>query len=1054
MTLGFPSELAWVGYLIGVEWPEADEDSLRRIATAWREAGDDVKALAPDLESAAREVRKDMQGQTTEALDQLFRDLLSGDLAPDKIAQAANKAADMSESSATDVEFTKAAFYATLAITALQILLAWAEAVQTFGGSLLTIPIIEAIGRFAVQMGLEQLLDRITSNVAGEILLAAVKAAATNAVLAAAQNAGLQGVQIAAGGRKEFDFDGFVKDVSSGAIGGAAGGGAGEAVEHGLGKLAGQRVPEISHFGTRVGLTAVAGAAGGATGSTASGVYAHEEYGDKFDPRNVLGGAVTGALSAGGRTAEEPKTPSNTPVDGGTQAGQHDSTAPGPAESASPSSSGDQVATGSAGDHPAAPAGPSQPDQVPDSPAPPPQSPEDLGAAPDHPSPAPAPDTSQPGGDAPTGGHDQPNLRPDAPPPDASTRDTPGTPAPDNVAEPQANSAPNSAEPAPVHHDPGSTTPQSAGQSAPPPHTPAATAPMSAGQPVHSPAGPGVPAVTSVHSAPAVDGAAPANGAPAPTNNATAPVSNTPAPANNPQAPAGNAPAPVGNAPTPAHNAPPAQQPQPTTHTPRTDTLAGDPARPPARTSETDQRPAPRTDTPRPETPRGDHPARAESSARHDAPSARDGETVRGKPGAEQPAPRSRDHVSSHPGDAESPAAHRLVPPTVDQTDVHPRPDPSTTESTTNDGAAPRPDYTEPSIVDPSVTDRPAVDTPADPHADGNVSSARESQETTQSDDVVDVNNAGGKQNTSSSDLADPDRAGTIEAGGEQPPAPDTAVGGHVDDPVTVTSDEARTDVGERMADGRDGAVPDAAAALLVLGADTAHTVPAGGREVTQTRARLDAARATSHAGRERSADAGDQQDGEAAHSNGPAGDQHSTSEPPRAGDDVHADAELPDVSTEQVATDHLVDDPAHHSGTDALATVDEHFDRSTDGEAGQRYSDDLGLTGRELEKLGGGELKLTDPGALRQQLSELGAGSAAVVVVEHPPSGRSDGDEYATGAHAFAVVNRDGEIVRVDGPLSARAETPLTDDLGGPSRAMAFDPNGNPLDPLGALSR
>ena len=314
MTLGFPHELAWLGYIIGMEWPEGDEDSMRRIADAWNEAAEQVTQLAPQLESAAKSVQTNLAGATSDALDEVFRQLISGDLSPEKIAEAARAAADMSETSATGIEYTKISFYATLAITAAEIAFAIASAAISFGASLSAIPIAEALAQVAVRIGLRQLLEWIASSVARKAILKVAQAAVTNAALAGLQDAAIQAYQISKGGRKDFDLSQFGKTVELGAAGGAVGGAFGGAAESGLKKLAGRELDNISNLGQRWAAKSLGGAVEGTTNAVGSGIYGNVRYGDPMDPKSIIGGGISGGLTA--KPGRGPRT--ETPGSGAT----------------------------------------------------------------------------------------------------------------------------------------------------------------------------------------------------------------------------------------------------------------------------------------------------------------------------------------------------------------------------------------------------------------------------------------------------------------------------------------------------------------------------------------------------------------------------------------------------------------------------------------------------------------------------------------------------------------------------------------------------------------
>ncbi|GAC69323.1 alpha/beta hydrolase [Gordonia soli] len=340
MTIGFPHELAWLGYIIGMEWPEGDEDAMRRIADAWENAAGQLDGVGPDMDASARMVMDSLEGATSEALQQVFNDLVYGDLSVEKLAEAARAAGEMSDASATNIEYTKIAFYSTLVLTAAQIAWAIAAAFGTFGGSLSSIPVFQAIARTAVSIGLKELLSAIASTVSKQALVAMAKRAAmgalVNTALAAGQDAGIQAYQLATGGRKTFDGGQFLETAGTSVIAGAAGGAAGGAASHALGKVMRPAMTDIGMAANRWADSIVSGVADGTTnglvGATTSAIT-----GNGFTWQAVTAGAVGGAFNPPGR--------------GGSNVGTHDGSAPPSGVDALGRPAGDASASGDGAGH-------------------------------------------------------------------------------------------------------------------------------------------------------------------------------------------------------------------------------------------------------------------------------------------------------------------------------------------------------------------------------------------------------------------------------------------------------------------------------------------------------------------------------------------------------------------------------------------------------------------------------------------------------------------------------------------------------------------------------
>ncbi|OLR90463.1 TNT domain-containing protein [Actinokineospora bangkokensis] len=115
MGIELPAVLRPLAALVGLQWPEADEDKMREAAGAWREAGTRMGALTGDADSAARTTLATFSGEANDAARRHW----SGFVAPDTghLTAAVTRCAanaDTLEHAATQIGEAKVAMVRTL----------------------------------------------------------------------------------------------------------------------------------------------------------------------------------------------------------------------------------------------------------------------------------------------------------------------------------------------------------------------------------------------------------------------------------------------------------------------------------------------------------------------------------------------------------------------------------------------------------------------------------------------------------------------------------------------------------------------------------------------------------------------------------------------------------------------------------------------------------------------------------------------------------------------------------------------------------------------------
>lgn len=278
MTIEIPGAVQWlVPIVVGTNWPEGDEDALRRLSAAWEQVSKAVEQATGDGNAAAWTAMTAMHGDAAEAFSRYWERFVSGDeqfLVT--VQQAAEQLAAGCDDAALNIEYTKLSIIAALVILAAQIAAMIAAAWATFGASTAGVPIAEAATRITVQIAFRELIQQIAVNLAINVGV----------------DATIQGLQFATGDRHSWDAGRTVDAGVSGVAAGLAGGGTA------LGsRAAGQTTSSFGAAALRgAGEGAVAGAGGNALGDLA--------HGDLPSPQSLGSGAASGGLagSLGGTT--------------------------------------------------------------------------------------------------------------------------------------------------------------------------------------------------------------------------------------------------------------------------------------------------------------------------------------------------------------------------------------------------------------------------------------------------------------------------------------------------------------------------------------------------------------------------------------------------------------------------------------------------------------------------------------------------------------------------------------------------------------------------------
>jgi hypothetical protein len=148
--------LPWLfDVLCGMDWPQGDEDAVRRCAQAWTDAMIGLLDAAGHGNDAATRVGYSVQSVSADAFDDYWKKYVGGDQASDQsylgqLAWHSEQLAHMLLTQSDELEYTKLMMNVQLIISEIQVVMAIAQAFFTEGTSLLELPLIIKIGQFVI----------------------------------------------------------------------------------------------------------------------------------------------------------------------------------------------------------------------------------------------------------------------------------------------------------------------------------------------------------------------------------------------------------------------------------------------------------------------------------------------------------------------------------------------------------------------------------------------------------------------------------------------------------------------------------------------------------------------------------------------------------------------------------------------------------------------------------------------------------------------------------------------------------------------------------------
>ncbi|MEV6771283.1 alpha/beta hydrolase [Nocardia sp. NPDC051030] len=321
-----PPGADYYGWLVGMQWPQGNEDLMWSLADDWKAASAGLNSIQGDIDAAMAAVRLAYpEGDGGDAmLSQLKLLKYGGDGGAgsiDSLVKWFDSIAGLAENTGTEFEYTKLMFHAMLLIMAVDM----AIAAATLIGAPAAEAAVIAANRVTTRVLIKQLLKKLAQQglkfteiaelkaVIKELSIRAGKfvamSAGLGAVLGAAPDAAIQLWQVEHGRRKEFNWEQVGTMAAAGAAGGLVAGGVGARL-HGLFGTPASTLARV----TTTGITALAagGSAGLAGWATSGLITNHWELDPRMITAGMWGGAAPGAVRAVRPTVSAPHVPEAT----------------------------------------------------------------------------------------------------------------------------------------------------------------------------------------------------------------------------------------------------------------------------------------------------------------------------------------------------------------------------------------------------------------------------------------------------------------------------------------------------------------------------------------------------------------------------------------------------------------------------------------------------------------------------------------------------------------------------------------------------------------------
>jgi len=174
MGVVLPDELAWVLDLIGINWPNVDEDDYREMADAMRSFADEMDSGVADMHGAVQDMLGNNAGMAAEAFEAHWGKLSGTHL--HQLAEGGRLVATCLDGVAIVIEGAKIAAIVQLGIMAAEVIAAQAAAPFTFGlseaGAVGATQVTRVIVKRLLKEAEEQIIDQLISMATGPVISA------------------------------------------------------------------------------------------------------------------------------------------------------------------------------------------------------------------------------------------------------------------------------------------------------------------------------------------------------------------------------------------------------------------------------------------------------------------------------------------------------------------------------------------------------------------------------------------------------------------------------------------------------------------------------------------------------------------------------------------------------------------------------------------------------------------------------------------------------------------------------------------------------------------
>jgi hypothetical protein len=197
----------YVGWIVGMDWPDADEDTIFKKVEAFTSAGEGTDGVGTSGDITFAAVKACMDGVAADSFGKYWDQFTKAEpqFLPN-LTKACNEAAKQLENYGLDVEYTKYMILFSLILLAFQIAYFIAMAAPSFGASLSLIPGACAI----TQMGVRQLAITLLRNIL------------FSTAIMEGMDFGIQKIQMLEGHRKSWDWDRTKASIEGGVMTGLA----------------------------------------------------------------------------------------------------------------------------------------------------------------------------------------------------------------------------------------------------------------------------------------------------------------------------------------------------------------------------------------------------------------------------------------------------------------------------------------------------------------------------------------------------------------------------------------------------------------------------------------------------------------------------------------------------------------------------------------------------------------------------------------------------------------------------------------------------------------